>query len=142
MMGAVFSNITCRLIVAQMSNTEAPVFNTLLIPLAILVVAIWLPNGKVRARDESETRNLFASVIDTVMSISCASTFQRMEIYYLICYSIYVTLAHIHYGVMIVLQMSDHFNIYTFSREKRPEKMKKASTNSEVPEDDEKIKLQ
>ena len=49
MMGAVFSNITCRLIVAQMSNTEAPVFNILLIPLTILVVAIWLPNGKVRA---------------------------------------------------------------------------------------------
>ena len=47
MMGAVFSNITCRLIVAQMSSTEAPVFNTLLIPLAILVVAIWMPNGKV-----------------------------------------------------------------------------------------------
>ena len=47
-MGAVFSNITCRLIVAQMSSTEAPLFNTLLIPLAILVVAIWMPNGKVR----------------------------------------------------------------------------------------------
>ena len=50
MMGAVFSNITCRLIVAQMSSTEAPLFNTLLIPLAILVVAIWLPNGKVSER--------------------------------------------------------------------------------------------
>lgn len=89
-MGALFSNITCRLIVAQMSNTDAPVFNTLLIPLGILVVAIWMPSGK------------------------------TMEIYYLIGYSIFVTLAHIHYGVMIVIQMSEHFNIYTFSLAKKP----------------------
>ena len=47
MMGAVFSNITCRLIVSQMSNTESPAFNTLLIPLSILVIAIWMPSGKV-----------------------------------------------------------------------------------------------
>jgi len=46
MMGAIFSNITCRLIVAQMSNCEAPVYNTLLIPLTVFVVAIFLPSGK------------------------------------------------------------------------------------------------
>lgn len=90
MMGAVFSNITCRLIVSQMSNTESPAFNTLLIPLSILVIAIWMPSGK------------------------------RMEIYYLIGYCIFVTLAHIHYGVNIVIQMSDHFNIHTFSLAKKP----------------------
>jgi len=106
MMGAVFSNITCRLIVAQMSSTEAPLFNTLLIPLAILVVAIWMPNGK------------------------------RMELYYLICYTIYVTVAHIHYGVMIVIQMSDHFNIHTFSLAKREDKPK------DVPEGEPKEKVQ
>ena len=42
-----------------------------------------------------------------------------MEMYYLIGYTIFVTLAHIHYGVMIVIQMSDHFNIHTFSLAKK-----------------------
>ena len=37
----------------------------------------------------------------------------------MIGYSLFVTLAHIHYGVMIVIQMSDHFNIHTFSLSKK-----------------------
>ena len=45
--------------------------------------------------------------------------YQRMEMYYLIGYTLFVTLAHIHYGVMIVIQMSDHFNIHTFSLAKK-----------------------
>ena len=59
---------------------------------------------------------------------------QTMEIYYLIGYSIFVTLAHIHYGVMIVIQMSEHFNIFTFSLAKK--------TKTEAEDEKEKPKVQ
>ena len=62
-----------------------------------------------------------------------------MEMFYLIFYTIYVTLAHIHYGVMIVIQMSDHFNIHTFSLAKRE---KPAVETKEQPEGELKEKVQ
>ena len=62
-----------------------------------------------------------------------------MEMFYLVCYTLYVTLAHIHYGVMVVIQMSDHFNIFTFSLAKRE---KPTPAQQEPAESEQKEKVQ
>jgi len=89
MCGTIFSNITCRLIVAQMSSTRSPAFNSLLVVLLVSLGLIFIPYG-----DAVES-----SVLWVLSGI--------------------VTLAHIHYGVCIVRQMSDHFRIFTFSLAKK-----------------------
>lgn len=44
MVGIVFSNICCQLIVAQMSNTRCEVFSWLLVPVAgVVIAALFLP---------------------------------------------------------------------------------------------------
>lgn len=69
---------------------------------------------------ESSYQYMYLDGVGSVVEfIRLSVLFQRMEIYYLIGYSIFVSLAHVHYGVMIVLQMSDHFNIHTFSLAKK-----------------------
>ncbi len=45
MTGVIFSNICCRLIIAQMSNTRCQIFNWMLIPFSIaILVSILVPN--------------------------------------------------------------------------------------------------
>lgn len=73
MVGIVFSNICCRLIVAQMSNTRCEVFNWLLVPVGVAVFsALVLPK-----------------TLDLELPILYALT-------------VLTFLAHVHYGVCLV----------------------------------------
>ncbi|XP_053694811.1 ethanolaminephosphotransferase 1 [Sabethes cyaneus] len=76
--GTIFSNISCRLIVAQMSNTISETFN-------------WM------------TGTLCVAVL---LSIT-APAIERPLLYILVIGS---TLAHWHYGTIVVQQMCKHFN--------------------------------
>jgi len=91
-MGTAFANSTSRLIVSGMSNTRCDAFNVMLVPLMAIVLG---------------TATLKLGV---------------MEAYLLLAYTIYVLVAHLHYGVCVVKQLADHFNIYVFSVEKPPSK--------------------
>ncbi|CAH2245466.1 ethanolaminephosphotransferase 1 [Pelobates cultripes] len=88
MMGTTFANITCQLIVCQMSNTRCQPLSWLLLPLA-LVVAVVLSGFA------QETETLLLALLTGL-----------------------VTVAHIHYGVRVVNQLSKHFNILPFSLKK------------------------
>ncbi|XP_044277049.1 ethanolaminephosphotransferase 1 [Varanus komodoensis] len=88
MVGTAFANISCRLIVSQMSSTRCQPLNWLLLPLALAVLAVPL-----QTRPEHEA--LLLSVLTG-----------------------FITLAHVHYGVSVVRQLSRHFNIRTFSLRK------------------------
>ncbi|XP_029641489.1 ethanolaminephosphotransferase 1 [Octopus sinensis] len=88
--GTAFSNIACRLIVAQMSNTRCELINIFLIPLSIIVIiALLLQPG-------------------------------RLEVVFLWVYCLVVTGTHVYYGVSVVRQMCRHFKIHAFSLEKLP----------------------
>ncbi|CAH1126507.1 unnamed protein product [Ceutorhynchus assimilis] len=88
LMGTIFSNISCRLIVAQMSSTRCDWFNWMLVPtlLAILV-----------------------SVVSRLASL-------ELSLLYLLCLG--TSIAHIHYGTCVVRQMCRHFNINCFTIKK------------------------
>ncbi|XP_078069172.1 ethanolaminephosphotransferase 1 [Mustelus asterias] len=88
LVGTAFSNITCKLIVCQMSNTRCQPLSWLLLPLV-------------------------AGVIFVISGI-----LQDKEYHLLIVLTTVITLAHIHYGVCVVNQLSKHFNIYVFSLKK------------------------
>lgn len=85
MVGTIFSNICCRLIVSQMSNTRCDAFNAMLIPLGV-AVGVCLTWGT-------------ASV-------------ELSMLYLLVCV---MTLAHLHYGTFVVREMCKHFRINCFS---------------------------
>lgn len=87
-MGTIFSNIACRCIVSGMSNTRCQAFNWLLIPLIAIVIGILTIHLGV------------------------------LELYLLSAYCIFVTAAHIHYGICVVKELSEHLNIYVFSIER------------------------
>ena len=73
MVGIVFSNICCQLIVAQMSNTRCEIFNWLLIPVGVVVAAaLLLPSSL------------------------------HLELNLLYCLTALTFLAHVHYGVCLV----------------------------------------
>ncbi|XP_072913145.1 ethanolaminephosphotransferase 1 isoform X1 [Hemitrygon akajei] len=88
LVGTAFSNITCKLIVCQMSNTRCQPLSCLLLPLAVGVLFV------------------------------ISGTLHDNEYYLLIILTTVVTAAHIHYGVCVVNQLSKHFNIYAFSLKK------------------------
>ncbi|XP_008579621.1 PREDICTED: ethanolaminephosphotransferase 1 [Galeopterus variegatus] len=88
MVGTAFANITCQLIVCQMSSTRCPTLNWLLVPLFLVVMVVNLG---------------VASHIESVLLYTLTTAF---------------TLAHIHYGVQVVKQLSSHFQIYPFSLRK------------------------
>ncbi|XP_068136068.1 ethanolaminephosphotransferase 1 isoform X2 [Hyperolius riggenbachi] len=88
MVGTTFANITCKLIVCQMSNTRCQPLDWLLVPLALVVLAV------------------------------VSGYAHDMESLLLILLTTFVTAAHIHYGVSVVGQLSKHFNILTFSLKK------------------------
>jgi len=91
-MGTIFSNIACRLIVSQMTNTRCQTFNYLLLPYLLLVTMCLV-----------------------------VRTLGFWELYSLRLLAIAVTVAHVHYGTCVVRQMCDHFKIYCFSIKKRNE---------------------
>ncbi|CAD5209537.1 unnamed protein product [Bursaphelenchus xylophilus] len=84
-MGVVFSNIAVRLIIAQMSCNRAEIMNPLL---GFYILIVFGAVG-----------GFFDSFEMTVLQVS----------------SWVLTLAHIHYGVCVVKQLCDHFNIYAFN---------------------------
>lgn len=86
MTGTLFSNICCRLIVSQMSNTRCDVFNWLLIPMSIATLSS--------------------------LCLSSAAKLTEGIILYLIMFL--VTLSHLHFGACVVRQMCRHFHIYCF----------------------------
>lgn len=88
----IFSNICCRLIVAQMSSTRCEAFNWFFIPTSLVIIISLL---------------IKSAIIELVLT------------YVLL---VFVTIAHIHYGTCIVRQMCRHFNINCFSIKKVPEK--------------------
>lgn len=87
MVGTAFANVTCKLIVCQMSNTRCQALNWLLLPMATVVLL------SVTGLVGNETLLLYV-------------------------WTGGVILAHIHYGVSVVHQLSGHFNIYAFSLKK------------------------
>ncbi|XP_066480517.1 ethanolaminephosphotransferase 1-like [Tiliqua scincoides] len=89
MTGVTFSNVMCRMIICQMTNTRVEVLHWLLIPLAVMVYT------------------------------ATAGYQGRLEEPILIVFAIFVTAAHVHYGVCVGKQLSQHFNIYIFSLKKR-----------------------
>ncbi|KAM4704812.1 ethanolaminephosphotransferase 1-like [Rhinophrynus dorsalis] len=89
MVGVTFSNVTCRVIICQMSNTRSEVFHWLLIPLVLVVSAA-----------------IFGQL-------------GRMEEMIFFIFTAAATAAHVHYGVCVGKQLSQHFNIYIFSLKKR-----------------------
>lgn len=89
MTGVSFSNVMCRMIICQMTNTRVEVLHWLVIPLAVLVYT------------------------------ATAGYQGRLEEPILVIFTIFVTAAHVHYGVCVGKQLSQHFNIYVFSLKKR-----------------------
>ncbi|XP_077208570.1 ethanolaminephosphotransferase 1-like isoform X2 [Paroedura picta] len=88
MVGVVFSNVICRMIICQMTNTRSEVLHWLLIPLAVMVY-------------------------------TATAGFQgKLEEPILVAFTIFVTAVHVHYGVCVGKQLSQHFNIYIFSLKK------------------------
>ncbi|XP_063698693.1 ethanolaminephosphotransferase 1 isoform X2 [Culicoides brevitarsis] len=90
--GTLFSNICCRLIVAQMSDTVTERFNALLYPTTLCVIVSCFPYALL---------NLQPITLEV----------ERWIIYVL---TGFVTLAHIHYGAGVVCEMCDHFKIRCF----------------------------
>ncbi|XP_050318348.1 ethanolaminephosphotransferase 1 isoform X1 [Bactrocera neohumeralis] len=91
--GTLFSNIACRLIVAQMSDVRCDGFNLLLWPLLATVAASCFP--------------WYEQLLGSEISAD-------MECWILQALTIFVTIAHLHYGKRVVCEMCDHFNIRCF----------------------------
>jgi len=84
--GTVFSNICCRLIIAQMSNTRMELLSGILAPSLVAICLVLIIPGI------SATTEL--GIMYTLTAI--------------------VTIAHIHYGSCVVMEMCDHLNIRPF----------------------------
>jgi len=95
--GTLFSNIACRLVIAQMTSTRCQIFNWAFIPLTAIVV---------------------------FLSFGLKSTMMS-EVYGLYFIALLVTLSHIHYGICMVRQICDHLNIYCFVITSKPPPKKK-----------------
>lgn len=85
-MGTVFSNIACKLIIAQMCNTRAELFN--------LCLAIY-------------------SIVAVTSLSGILSAYQ--ELIFLRFAVAVITLAHLHFGICVVRQLCGHFKIHAFS---------------------------
>ncbi|XP_065566533.1 ethanolaminephosphotransferase 1-like [Artemia franciscana] len=86
MVGVVFANITCRLIVSQMSDTECDLIPGIVYPVIAATALALLP--------------------------ACSSLPAQLWILYSL--TLVTTLAHIHYGVCVVRQMCRNFGINCF----------------------------
>ncbi|XP_015473781.1 ethanolaminephosphotransferase 1-like [Parus major] len=89
MVGVAFSNVICKVIVCQMSSTRPELFHWFLFPLALVVYAA--------------ISGLLGCMEEAVLGVFTAL----------------LTAAHVHYGVCVGRQLSEHLNIYIFSLKKR-----------------------
>ncbi|KAL3070156.1 hypothetical protein niasHS_016865 [Heterodera schachtii] len=89
--GVVFSNIAVHLIIAQMSNSRAPIFNALV--------------------------SLYAAVVALCLSSAVSVPSLVTELCVLRAAALLFTVAHLHYGTCVIRQLCDHFNIMPFSLE-------------------------
>ncbi|XP_069477122.1 ethanolaminephosphotransferase 1-like [Ambystoma mexicanum] len=89
MVGVVFSNVTCRLIICQMTNTRSDALHWLLLPLASVVCA------------------------------AVTGCLGKAEEFTLSTFVAFITIAHVHYGVCVGRQLSRHFSIHVFSTKMR-----------------------
>ncbi|XP_029966506.1 ethanolaminephosphotransferase 1-like [Salarias fasciatus] len=87
MVGTAFANVTCKLIVCQMSNTRCQPLSFLLLPMTAVVL----------------------------LALTGVAINETLLLY---LWTAFVVLAHIHYGVSVVQQLSSHFNIFAFSLKK------------------------
>ncbi|XP_061454360.1 ethanolaminephosphotransferase 1-like [Rhineura floridana] len=85
MTGVMFSNITCRMIICQMTSTRSEVLNWLIVPLTLVVY--------------TATAGFLGSLEEPI----------------LIAFTFFATAAHVHYGICVLKQLSQHFNIHIFS---------------------------
>ncbi|XP_025895296.1 ethanolaminephosphotransferase 1-like [Nothoprocta perdicaria] len=90
MVGVAFSNVVCRVIVCQMSGSRAAPLHAFLAPLAIVVCG-------------AATAALPGAAEEAALALLALGA----------------TAAHLHYGVCVGRQLSEHFNIYIFSLKKR-----------------------
>ncbi|XP_055917263.1 ethanolaminephosphotransferase 1 isoform X1 [Eupeodes corollae] len=90
--GTLFSNIACRLIVAQMSDTRCDGFNILMWPLVVVVMVSCFP-------------------FYNKLGVQLSEDVERWIVYGL---TIFSTIAHIHYGQGVVREMCHHFRIKCF----------------------------
>ena len=86
--GTAFAHSTCQLIVCQMSSTWCPTLNWLLLPPLVIVMVVIVG---------------VTPYVESTLLFALTAAF---------------TLAHIHYGVRVVKQLSNHFHIYPFSLRK------------------------
>lgn len=84
--GTIFANICCKLIISQMSNTQCELFSAILLPYSV----VCLIGGFANLSKQNELILLYGLTA-------------------------FVTLWHIHYGVCVVREMSQHFGIRAFS---------------------------
>jgi len=89
--GATFSNIACRLVVAQMTTTRSDGVNTL----------------------------LYVFVPIQLMSVYGVLS-EKMEFSLLFLYNIFVIVAHLHYAICVVRQICNHLGIFAFNITDRP----------------------
>ncbi|XP_069126410.1 ethanolaminephosphotransferase 1-like [Argopecten irradians] len=87
--GTLFSNIACRLIISQMSDTRCELLNWMLYPLSAIVTMVILTQPG------------------------------NIEVTVLWIFTIFTTVAHIHFGVCVVKEMCEHFKISAFSITKK-----------------------
>jgi len=85
MSGTLFANICCKLIIAQMSNTRSELLSLALLPLSI------------------------ATALSLILKPSVSG---ELTILYVL--TGVLTAGHIHYGVCVVSEMCDHFNVRPF----------------------------
>ncbi|ESP05564.1 hypothetical protein LOTGIDRAFT_152421 [Lottia gigantea] len=83
--GAAFSNIACRLIIAQMSNTRCELLNNRVIILTMIVGLVFIVPQP------------------------------QYELYLLWSYCLYSSITHFIYGVFVVREMCAHFRINAFT---------------------------
>ncbi|XP_010780570.1 ethanolaminephosphotransferase 1 isoform X2 [Notothenia coriiceps] len=87
MVGTAFANVTCKLIVCQMSNTRCQALSWLLLPMTPVVL----------------------------LAVTGVVANESLLLY---LWTAAVILAHIHFGLSVVQQLSSHFGILAFSLKK------------------------
>ncbi|OZC06212.1 hypothetical protein X798_06804 [Onchocerca flexuosa] len=85
-MGTVFSNIACRLIIAQMCSTRAETFNLCLAIYSFIAV----------------------TSLSGFLSIYQELIFLRLAV-------ALITFVHLHFGICVIRQLCEHFKICAFS---------------------------
>lgn len=109
--GTIFSNVNCRLIVAQMSDTRSDLWNAMLNMLAFATIVCVFPYPVLGMPDLR---------IDYERSILYALT-------------LVITIAHLHYGQGVVREMCHHFRIKCF-KITTPAPLPKSCSNEEMVE--------